>query len=86
MECSTVANCQELKQYLIWDSEGTSETKDTILEEMFDAVDNDDDSSDDDQSRGRKRKSDKKKSKKRKSSRSESPVSVSSALSESEAS
>ena len=78
----TCSNCQELRQYLIWDSEGVSETEDKELEEMFQAADRDD--SDSEESRGRKRRKDDKKKKRKSSSRS-SPETVSSARSESEA-
>ena len=83
----TCSECQELRQYLIWDSEGISETEDKMLEEMFEAADKDEDDSEDSMV-ARKRKREallKKEKKKRKSSGSDSAGSASSACSESEA-
>ena len=45
---------QKMRQYLVWDSEGYSESTDTVVEDLFQAVDEDSDS----ESCDRKRKKD----------------------------
>jgi len=71
-----------MRLYLVWDSEGISESSDKVLEEIFESVDADSDS-EEVGNRGRSDKKDKKRGKKRsKSSGGSSAVSVASSSSE----
>lgn len=60
--------CQELRLYLVWDSEGVSETTDEVIEDIFQAVDKDDDDDSCDGEAAKTKKSNKKKAKKQTSS------------------
>lgn len=57
-----------MMQYLVWDSEGITETDDTVIEDLFMAVDGSDDEEDSD---GEKRRRKKKSKKARSESKSE---------------
>ena len=74
---------QALKLFLVWDAEGISETQDTVVQQLFEAIDADSDSSDGEGDGKKVSKKDKKKRKKRSSKSSESVETVSSSSSSS---
>lgn len=49
-----------MTQYLVWDSEGITETDDTVIEDLFMACDGSDDSEDSDRENRRRKKKGKK--------------------------
>ena len=76
---------QELTLFLVWDSEGTSERTDSIVEDLFEAIDEGSDSEDEGRGKGGKSKHKKdKKKRKRSSSSSSSGQEESSASADSE--
>ena len=89
MEGFLTCSCswQVLKLFLVWDAEGISETQDTVVQQLFEAIDADSDSSDDEGDRKKVSKKDKKRKKKSsKSSASVETVSSSSSSSSKDAS
>lgn len=65
---------QEMRLFLVWDSEGVSEKKDVVVEQLFEAIDAADDS--DSESSGDKKRRKQKTQKKRKRSSSSGSVNV----------